>query len=1114
VATRTVSVNLVANVGQYVGGMNKAAGATLRLGETSSASTKKAQGGFDLASKGALVMGAAVVAGLGMAISKSMEFEKSMSAVGAATGATAGTLGDLREAAMRAGADTQYSATEAAGAITEMAKAGVSAKDIMGGGLKGALSLAAAGQLDVADAAGIASVAMTQFSLSGAQLPHVADLLAAGAGKAMGSVGDLGAALNQSGLIASAAGLSIEETTGTLSAFASAGLIGSDAGTSFKTMLQALQAPSGKAAELMSDLGLNMYDAQGNMLGVSEMAGQLQAHLSGLTEEQRNSALATIFGSDAVRAANVLYKEGAAGIADWTSKVNDQGYAAKQAAALNDNLSGDLERLGGSFDTLMISLGSGAQGPLRDLVQMLGGLVDGVNWAVGAFADLPGPVKVALAAMAGWVALRGPLGALFSRVAVGIVSTVTSMGMATGATTAFGIAAGTARIALMSLLTTAAPLAAVAGIAYAITGIIDFATAASDARDEVRGMWDAVADARGSAQVDAINGTIDQLKSKVTDLRGEIENRSIWDKLWSGPFTDQGVADSLDVYQAALDRAEAAQLKVDIGAGALAERFGMTSDAVLSLASKYNIDLTGSVSEVNRLFQNFYSMEFGTTPTKATVAVSKAMDEAKSSVDDAKQAVDSFKLSLDILTGANVSMIQVESAFQSAVADAKDAVKDLNGHVLDGSGKLNLQSEAGRKAADVLLNVRDSGNDLIATLINQGASTDKVRAKDAELRASFIKSAQQMGISESAAKDLANQILGIPSERQTKIDADTKAANDKIAATQRGIDNLHGKTVEVKVKAAGRFIINPQGGLQEFAEGGYTGAGHKYQPAGIVHAGEFVVPQHRVNALGGPGAVGSLVGMPGYADGGYVLANNISWEERNRLIAAGWKGNPNDHREALYAPAQVAVSFDDTHLQAAMASVASAMKNAEPADGVGYSGRATLGSGALVGFGRWLQSMGARVSEHPAFGGVTPGAHVRGSKHYSGRAIDVNTRAGTSSAEQHELAPLVAAARAAGFQTIFMAPGHYNHAHIASYKTGTPFVPQDGLAYLHQGERVVPREQNMRSREFSGSSGWGGSVVRNESRSQVINISAPESNARVIATKVRDVQRDLEFLHG
>jgi hypothetical protein len=100
---------------------------------------------FDLAGKGALIMGGAIVAGLGLAVSKSMEFEKSMSAVAAATQATGGTLEALRAAAIKAGADTAYSATEAADGITEMAKAGVSAKDIMGGGLRGALSLAAAG---------------------------------------------------------------------------------------------------------------------------------------------------------------------------------------------------------------------------------------------------------------------------------------------------------------------------------------------------------------------------------------------------------------------------------------------------------------------------------------------------------------------------------------------------------------------------------------------------------------------------------------------------------------------------------------------------------------------------------------------------------------------------------------------------------------------------------------------------------------------------------------------------------------------------------------------------------------------------------------------------------
>jgi hypothetical protein len=109
-------------------------------------------------------------------------------------------------------------------------------------------------------------------------------------------------------------------------------------------------------------------------------------------------------------------------------------------------------------------------------------------------------------------------------------------------------------------------------------------------------------------------------------------------------------------------------------------------------------------------------------------------------------------------------------------------------------------------------------------------------------------------------------------------------------------------------------------------------------------------------------------------------------------------------------------------------------------DGVGGPAGRTSGAGAehggrptesvLVAFGKQAQSDGYAVSEHPSFGGVTKGAHVPGSKHYSGLAIDINHGAGTSKAEQEALALLVPKAKAAGLHTIFMAPGHYNHLHV------------------------------------------------------------------------------------
>lgn len=154
---------------------------------------------------------------------------------------------------------------------------------------------------------------------------------------------DLAEAMNQGGLVASQMGLSIEETVGGLSAFAAAGMVGSDAGTSFKTMLQRLANPMGKAQQQMDDLGISAWDAQGNFVGLAEFSGQLQTAMADLSPEARNAAMSVIFGADAVRAANVLYEQGEEGIRGWITAVDDAGYAAETAALKQDNLRGDLE---------------------------------------------------------------------------------------------------------------------------------------------------------------------------------------------------------------------------------------------------------------------------------------------------------------------------------------------------------------------------------------------------------------------------------------------------------------------------------------------------------------------------------------------------------------------------------------------------------------------------------------------------------------------------------------------------------------------------------------------------------------------------------------------------
>jgi TP901 family phage tail tape measure protein len=347
---------------------------------------------------GAAASGVALLGLAGVAIYASAHFDKAMSEVGAVTNATASQMGNLRVAALEAGAATQYSATEAAIAEGELAKAGMTTEDILSGGLSGALSLAAAGQMELADAATITAKAMNMFGLSATQAGHIADVFAASANSTAADMHGLGLGLQQVGLVANQVGWTFEDTVAVLGAFADRGLQGSDGATSLKTALMALSAPVPKAAEVMRQLGLTIWDSQGHMLGAADLAGQLQVALGGLSDAERQAAMQQIFGSDAIRAGNVLLSLGTEGVQRYRDALDDQGAASEMAAAKTNNLAGDFERLTGSLETMAISSGSGAAGGLRTLVQAM-------DRAVNSAAMIPGPV------LAGGVAVAGLTGA-------------------------------------------------------------------------------------------------------------------------------------------------------------------------------------------------------------------------------------------------------------------------------------------------------------------------------------------------------------------------------------------------------------------------------------------------------------------------------------------------------------------------------------------------------------------------------------------------------------------------------------------------------------------------------------------------------------------------------
>lgn len=337
--------------------------------------------------------GAAVAAGFGYAINAAANFEQRMSAVQAVSGATGSEMKSLSDLALRLGADTSFSASEAATAIEELVKAGISVPDVMNGAADATVALAAAGEIELPRAAEIASNAMNQFGLTAKEMPKVADLIAGAANASAIDVGDLGMAMSQAGAVANLAGLSFEDTAIAIAEMGNAGIKGSDAGTSLKTMLSNLQPTTKAQISAMRDLGLitesgsnAFYDAQGNLKGLADIQEILSKATKGLTSQQKTMALETIFGSDAIRAAAVLSKEGAAGYNEMSKAMNGMT-AADVAATRLDNFKGSVEQLKGSAETAAIVFGQQFLGALRVLVDGLTSLLNTITTNIGPAMD-------------------------------------------------------------------------------------------------------------------------------------------------------------------------------------------------------------------------------------------------------------------------------------------------------------------------------------------------------------------------------------------------------------------------------------------------------------------------------------------------------------------------------------------------------------------------------------------------------------------------------------------------------------------------------------------------------------------------------------------------------
>lgn len=775
-ATRSISIALEAKVQGFVSGLRTAQQAANDFARRSAEFAKNHEQDMDRVGKAGMVMGAGLLAGVGVAVKSFMDFDKAMSEVQASTHETAGNMDMLRDAAIRAGADTAFSAAEAANAIDEMAKAGVSTSEILGGGLSGALALAAAGSMGVGDAAELAATAMTQFKLQGKDLPHVADLLAAGAGKAQGTVSDMGMALKQSGLVANMFGVSVEETVGSLAAFASAGLVGSDAGTSFKQSLLMLAKPSTEAQTALSELGIATHDVNGNFVGMADLAGQLQEKMGPLTDAQRQQAMATIFGADAIRVANALYEQGAEGITAWTDKVNDAGYAAETAALKQDNLAGDFEKLTGSIDSVFIKSASGANGALR-------GLVQGAEDFVDSIGSIPEPVLQAGLGLAGTTGLLLLAGGAFTSTVPKIMEGVEAFRNLEKAAPRAGAALKGAGLV--------AGMFAVAGA----LGAIDTAITDSQIERSVGRTTSALIElSKQSGNIQQCSILLDDLFQKkdgsalisgVTDLDSAMTR--MFRKDWQQSFSDWGesmlkpIANMMGVKGAAQELDESFKTIDDqlasfvqsgnpeIAAKAfkqLEERAamkGISSEELKSKFSGYSEALKQADADARVAAEGMEKI------VDATGRVVPVTPEVADALDDIGLSAQGAVTNLSKFTEALVNAGLLELSARDAARNYSQALLDI-GLNADGTGgsvgalgtAFDNTTAQGIKNQAMFDSVAQAGIASAKAMADNGASQSALQGNLVGTYNGLIAAAGQFGITGQAAINLARDVLGVP----------------------------------------------------------------------------------------------------------------------------------------------------------------------------------------------------------------------------------------------------------------------------------------------------------------------------------------------------------------
>ena len=412
---------LTVQIGGNIKGLQKSLKRSQKLVSTFSQNTRRtineaaaagAKGFKNMVRSDAFQTAAVAATGMGTAmfgaVRTAMEFESAMLKVKAISGATNDQFKQLTDQAKLLGRTTQFSASEAADAMSFLSMAGYDTNQILAS-TGHMLNLAAAAGMELGSAADIASNILGGMGLKISDTNLVIDVLAKTASSGNTNIEMLGESFKSIAAIAPKAGVSIQDAGAAFAILGNSGIQASEAGTALRNILLRLSAPPSEAAKAFDKLGVSTKDASGNLRPYADILSDMDKRMRQLnlgTAEQTELQSA-IFGVRAAAAGATLQEAAANGtLAEMVDKVTDsQGAASDMAKTMQSGLGGAMKRLQSAAEGLAIAFGGPLLTPLAAAMEGLSSLLSPVAGLLEKFPVLSGAIALVAGAFVGLVAL-------------------------------------------------------------------------------------------------------------------------------------------------------------------------------------------------------------------------------------------------------------------------------------------------------------------------------------------------------------------------------------------------------------------------------------------------------------------------------------------------------------------------------------------------------------------------------------------------------------------------------------------------------------------------------------------------------------------------------------